>query len=100
MSSKQMKRNSNSSGETPMANYKAFLKSGHPPTLLAAFLYFDFSFAVWVLNGAMGPFISEQFHLSPAQIGLIVSVPTLPAPFMRFPLRALPQYIPRKTPAL
>jgi MFS transporter, NNP family, nitrate/nitrite transporter len=41
------------------------MKSGHPPTLLAAFLYFDFSFAVWVLNGAMGPFISEQFHLDP-----------------------------------
>ena len=28
-----------------MASYKTFLKSGHPPTLLAAFLYFDFSFA-------------------------------------------------------
>ncbi len=48
-----------------MANFKTFLKSGHPPTLFAAFLYFDFSFAVWVLNGAMGPFITEQFHLSP-----------------------------------
>src|SRR5258708_37957267 len=100
MSSKQMKRNSNSSGETPMANYKAFLKSGHPPTLLAAFLYFDFSFAVWVLNGAMGPFISEQFHLSPAQIGLMVSVPTLAGPFMRFPLGVLSQYIGRKSAAI
>ncbi len=48
-----------------MASYKMFLKSGHPPTLFAAFLYFDFCFAVWVLNGAMGPFISEQFHLTP-----------------------------------
>src|SRR5258708_13656189 len=100
MSSKQMKRNSNSSGETPMANYKAFLKSGHPPTLLAAFLYFDFSFAVWVLNGAMGPFISEQFHLSPAQIGLMASVPTLAGPFMRFPLGVLSQYIGRKSAAI
>ena len=51
-----------------MTNFKTFLKSGHPPTLFAAFLYFDFSFAVWVLNGAMGPFISEAFHLSPTQI--------------------------------
>ena len=83
-----------------MANFKAFLKSGHPPTLLSAFLYFDFSFAVWVLNGAMGPFISEQFHLSPAQIGLMVSVPTLAGAFMRFPLGVLSQYIGRKNAAI
>ena len=83
-----------------MANMKAFLKSGHPPTLFAAFLYFDFSFAVWVLNGAMGPFISEQFHLSPSQIGLMVSVPTLAGAFMRFPLGVLSQYIGRKSAAI
>lgn len=83
-----------------MASMKAFLKSGHPPTLFAAFLYFDFSFAVWVLNGAMGPFISEQFHLSPAQIGLMVSVPTLAGAFMRFPLGVLSQYIGRKKAAI
>ena len=83
-----------------MANLKAFLKSGHPPTLFAAFLYFDFSFAVWVLNGAMGPFISEQFHLSPSQIGLMVSIPTLAGAFMRFPLGVLSQYIGRKSAAI
>ena len=77
-----------------------FLKSGHSPTLLAAFLYFDFSFAVWVLNGAMGPFISDQFHLTPAQIGLMVSVPTLAGAFMRFPLGVLSQYIGRKRAAI
>jgi NNP family nitrate/nitrite transporter-like MFS transporter len=83
-----------------MANYKAFMKSGHPPTLLAAFLYFDFSFAVWVLNGVMGPFISEQFHLTQGQIGLMVSVPTLAGAFMRFPLGVLSQYIGRKNAAI
>jgi MFS transporter, NNP family, nitrate/nitrite transporter len=83
-----------------VANLKAFLKSGHPPTLLAAFLYFDFSFAVWVLNGAMGPFISEAFHLSPTQIGLMVSIPTLAGAFMRFPLGVLSQYIGRKNAAI
>ena len=83
-----------------MASYKAFLKSGHPPTLLAAFLYFDFSFAIWVLNGAMGPFISQNFHLSPAQIGFMVSVPTLAGAFMRFPLGVLSQYIGRKNAAI
>ncbi|WP_348268573.1 MFS transporter [Edaphobacter paludis] len=83
-----------------MANLKAFMKSGHPPTLLAAFLYFDFSFAVWVLNGAMGPFISEQFHLSQGQVGLMVSVPTLAGAFMRFPLGVVSQYIGRKMAAI
>ena len=83
-----------------MANLKTFMKSGHPPTLFAAFLYFDFSFAVWVLNGAMGPFISEQFHLTPGQIGLMVSVPTLAGALMRFPLGVLSQYIGRKSAAI
>ena len=83
-----------------MTNAKLFLKSGHPATLLASFLYFDFSFAVWVLNGAMGPFISEQFHLSPAQIGLMVSIPTLAGALMRFPLGVLSQYIGRKSAAI
>ena len=83
-----------------MASAKAFLRSGHPPTLFAAFLYFDFCFAVWVLNGAMGPFISEQFHLTPGQIGLMVSVPTFAGAFMRFPLGVLSQYIRRKMAAI
>lgn len=83
-----------------MASAKAFLRSGHPPTLFASFLYFDFSFAVWVLNGAMGPFISEQFHLTPAQIGLMVSIPTMAGALMRFPLGVLSQYIGRKNAAI
>jgi len=83
-----------------MASFKTFMKSGHPPTLLAAFLYFDFSFAVWVMNGAMGPFISEQFHLSPGQIGLMVSLPTLAGALMRFPLGVISQFIGRKRAAI
>jgi NNP family nitrate/nitrite transporter-like MFS transporter len=83
-----------------MANRSAFLKSGHPATLFASFLYFDFSFAVWVLNGAMGPFITEQFHLSPAEVGLMVSLPTLAGALMRFPLGVLSQYIGRKSAAI
>ena len=83
-----------------MASYKAFRQSGHIPTLFAAFLYFDFSFAVWVLNGAMGPFISDQFHLTQGQIGLMVSIPTLAGALMRFPLGLLAQYIGRKSAAI
>ncbi len=83
-----------------MANFKTFMKSGHPPTLFAAFLYFDFSFAIWVLNGAMGPFIKEAFHLTPLQVGTMLSVPPLAGALMRFPLGILSQYIGRKNAAL
>ena len=81
-------------------NAKVFLKAGHWPTLLASFLYFDFCFAVWVLNGAMAPFISESFGLSPSQKGLMLSVPILAGALMRFPLGILSQYIGRKNAAL
>lgn len=83
-----------------MASYKLFMKSGHPPTLFAAFLYFDFSFAIWVLNGAMGPFITQQFHLTPAQTGLMIATPTMAGALMRFPLGVLSQYIGRKSAAI
>src|SRR4030067_2347146 len=77
--------------ESTMANWKQFLKSGHPPTLFSAFLYFDFCFAIWVLNGAMAPFISEHFNLSPAQKGFMISVPIMAGAVMRFPLGVLSQ---------
>ena len=86
--------------ESTMANWKQFLKSGHPPTLFSAFLYFDFCFAIWVLNGAMAPFISEAFNLSPAQKGFMISVPIMSGAIMRFPLGILSQYIGRKRAAL
>ncbi len=79
-----------------MAGFKAFLKSGHAPTLFAAFFYFTYSFFIWVLNGAMAPFISEDFHLTPAQKGLMLSIPIFAGALMRFPLGLLAQYIGRK----
>ena len=83
-----------------MAEAKTFLKSGHWPTLLASFLYFDFCFAIWVLNGAMAPFISETFGLNAAQKGFMISVPILAGALMRFPLGVLAQYIGRKNAAM
>jgi MFS transporter, NNP family, nitrate/nitrite transporter len=86
------------SGNT--SGFRTFLKSGHAPTLFASFLYFDFCFAVWVLNGAMAPFISEAFQLTAAQKGFMVSVPILAGALMRFPLGVLAQYIGRKNAAM
>jgi MFS transporter, NNP family, nitrate/nitrite transporter len=83
-----------------MHKVRSFLHSGHWPTLLAAFLYFDFCFAIWVLNGAMAPFISESFALTPAQKGFMVSVPILAGALIRFPLGVLAQYVGRKNAAM
>ncbi len=83
-----------------MSGFRTFLKSGHAPTLFASFLYFDFCFAVWVLNGAMAPFISETFNLTAAQKGFMISVPILAGALMRFPLGVLSQYIGRKNAAM
>ena len=83
-----------------MSGFKSFLKTGHAPTLFSAFLYFCFSCCIWVLNGAMAPFISETFQLSPAQKGLMLSVPIIAGALMRFPLGVLAQYIGRKNATL
>ncbi len=83
-----------------MAGFRSFLKSGHAPTLYASFLYFAFSCCIWVLNGAMAPFISETFNLSPAQKGLMLSIPIIAGALMRFPLGLLSQYIGRKNATL
>ena len=80
--------------------FGSFLKSGHSPTLFAAFLYFSFSCCIWVLNGAMAPFISETYNLSPAQKGLMLSIPIFAGALMRFPLGILSQYIGRKNATL
>lgn len=83
-----------------MAGFRDFLKSGHTPTLFAAFFYLMFSFVIWVMNGAMAPFISEQFQLTAAQKGLLLSIPIVAGAIMRFPLGLLAQYVGRKTATL
>ncbi len=83
-----------------MNSLRNFLKAGHSPTLLAAFVYFTYCCGVWVSNGAMAPFIKESLNLSPAQIGLMLSVPIFAGALMRFPLGILAQYIGRKNATL
>nr|WP_220789612.1 nitrate/nitrite transporter [Gluconacetobacter johannae] len=53
------------------------MKAGHAPTLLAAFLYFDVSFMVWVLLGPLGISIARDLHLDAGQKGLLVATPVL-----------------------
>ncbi|MDR7269367.1 NNP family nitrate/nitrite transporter-like MFS transporter [Pelomonas saccharophila] len=83
-----------------MSALQNFKNAGHSPTLFAAFLYFAFSCCIWVLNGALAPFISETYHLTPAQKGLMLSIPIMAGALMRFPLGLLSQYIGRKNATL
>ena len=77
---------------------KDFLKSGHTPTLLSAFLYFDMSFMVWVLLGALSVQIAKDLDLSPAQKGLMVAVPILAGAALRLVNGILVDHIgPKKT---
>ncbi len=62
---------------------KGFLKAGHLPTLISAFLYFDVSFMVWVILGPLGVQISKTLGLDPAQKGLMVAIPVLAGAFLR-----------------
>jgi MFS transporter, NNP family, nitrate/nitrite transporter len=60
-----------------------FLSVGHWPTLLAAFLYFDLAFMVWVLLGPLGVQIAQDLKLDAAQKGLMVAVPVLSGALLR-----------------
>jgi NNP family nitrate/nitrite transporter-like MFS transporter len=64
-------------------SFREFRKAGHPPTLAAAFLYFDVSFMVWVILGPLGPFIGEALKLSATQKGFLTAVPLLGGSFFR-----------------
>ena len=60
-----------------------FLKAGHLPTLIAAFLYFDLAFMVWVILGPLAPIIAKDLGLNAAQKGLMVALPTLAGALLR-----------------
>ena len=63
-----------------------FLKAGHTPTLLCAFLYFDVSFMVWVLLGALANSIVPDFDLNETERGLMLAVPLLGGSLLRLVL--------------
>ncbi len=64
----------------------ALRSSGHWPTLLTAFLYFDVSFMIWTLLGPLGVQIGESLHLSTEQKGLMVAIPILAGAILRIVL--------------
>ena len=71
---------------------KEFFKVGHPGTLFSAFLYFTTSTMVWIIMGALGVYIAEDFGLSPTQKGFMVAVPILAGSLLRLPLGIATDY--------
>ncbi len=77
--------------------------AGHLPTLIAAFLYFDFSFMVWTMLGPLSTEISQSlaahgFQLDPNQKATLLAIPILSGAILRILLGFLVDQIgPKKT---
>ncbi|HEY0842360.1 nitrate/nitrite transporter [Methylotenera sp.] len=67
----------------------SFWKSGHTPTLLSSFLYFDLSFMVWVMLGPLAVQIATDLQLTPAEKGLMVATPVLAGALLRIVMGVL-----------
>jgi NNP family nitrate/nitrite transporter-like MFS transporter len=63
-----------------------FLKAGHTPSLFCAFLYFDISFMVWVLLGALANSIKPDLDLTETQRGMMLALPLLGGAVLRLVL--------------
>jgi MFS transporter, NNP family, nitrate/nitrite transporter len=72
---------------------KSFLKAGHTPTLIAAFLYFDLAFMVWVLLGPLGVQIAADLGLTHSQKGLMVATPVLAGALLRLVMGVLVDHL-------
>ncbi|WP_460116959.1 nitrate/nitrite transporter [Pseudomonas sp. S2_C03] len=75
----------------------SFWKSGHTPTLFAAFLYFDLSFMVWYLLGPLAVQIAGDLHLTTQQRGMVVATPILAGAVLRFIMGMLADRLSPKT---
>jgi len=60
-----------------------FWRAGHSPTLIAAFLYFNFTFMAWVLLGPLAVQIGADLRLSALEQGLMVATPLLAGAVLR-----------------
>ena len=69
------------------------VKKGDPKALFASFIYFDHSFSIWLLFGALGPFIAEAFGLSGSQKGFMVAIPVIAAAIFRLNFGHMFQFV-------
>lgn len=75
-----------------------FLKSGHKPSLLSAFLYFDVSFMIWVLIGPLAVIMMQDYPMNATQKANLVALPILGGSVLRLVLGVLADRIgPKRT---
>ena len=74
-------------------NIRDFVKAGHTPTLFGAFLYFDISFMVWVLLGALANSIVPEFGMTETQRGMMLAFPLLGGSILRLVLGPMSDHI-------
>jgi len=86
-----------------MAGFKALKGQGHAPTLLAAFFYFDFSFMVWTMLGAISTEIGEAlaiggYVMSAGDKATLLAIPVLSGALLRILLGfGVDKFGPKKT---
>ncbi|GFN32759.1 nitrate/nitrite transporter [Paenibacillus xylaniclasticus] len=77
---------------------KGFLKSGHTPSLLSAFAYFDVSFMIWSLLGPLAVIIMNDYPMDASQKANLVALPVLGGSILRLVFGFLTDYIgPKRT---
>ena len=73
-------------------------QAGHWPTLLAAFLYFDVSFMVWVVLGPLSLYITQELKLPIEEKFGLVAIPILSGAALRIVLGSLADHLgPKRT---
>ncbi|WP_307302554.1 MULTISPECIES: NarK/NasA family nitrate transporter [unclassified Paenibacillus] len=72
---------------------KSFWQSGHKPTLLGSFLYFDISFMIWGMIGPLSVIIALDYPMDPVQKAQLVALPVLGGSILRLVLGFLSDYI-------
>ncbi|MEO5574526.1 MAG: nitrate/nitrite transporter [Gammaproteobacteria bacterium] len=70
-----------------------FIKAGHWPTLLSAFLYFDVSFMVWVVLGPLSLYLTQDLGLTVEEKFGLVAIPILFGALLRVPMGMLADHI-------
>lgn len=81
-------------------NIKEFREAGHWPTLLAAFLYFDVSFMVWVMLGPLSLYITKDLGIPVSEKFTLVAIPILSGAILRILIGFLADFVGPKATAL
>lgn len=76
-----------------MLDKKSFWKSGHKPTLLGSFLYFDISFMIWGMLGPLAVLIAMDYPMTPLEKANLVALPILGGSILRLVLGFMSDYI-------